>query len=66
MHYLVWKIASKEHVNRRIADVCSGDESVEVIIKAIYTLAHAGAVDAGADMESASKIANEFIESIYG
>jgi hypothetical protein len=57
--------AARENLDRHIGDVCSGDDDIEVIREEAWTLAHDGAVDAGATMEQACEIAYRIVEVLY-
>jgi len=50
-----WAMAAADNIDRNLADAVDGD--LDNIQEHMYTLAHDGAVDAGATMEDATEIA---------
>lgn len=58
--------AARENLECHIGDVCDPDDDIAVIRDEAWVLAHDGAVDAGADHETAGRIANKVTKEIYG
>lgn len=57
--------AARDNIDRHIGDVCTGDDDLDVIRDEAWTLAHDGAVDAGANHNRACEIAWKVTEELY-